>query len=313
MASTPSRIGLALAVALATLVAAAVPAHATFPGRNGAIAYIHSGSSGDPGPVLDTRGLYAAVSRAQDPLKLIDCELTDGVPSGGNCIGTSFAWPSYSADGRRIVFDTGAQLAVVGANGSNPTLLPGATADDSDPAFAPDGNRIVFTGTNDRGTTDVYIRRLDGGPTRVLVYDASAPAWSSRNRIAYVRAGNIYSVDPSGRQRRFVTSGVSPDWSPNGKRLVLVRPLPRLTVPIDLGHILVVDANGRGLRRIRAGDDLSHPVWSPDGKWIAFEGFESGVHKRRLVGRPRQSEVAPSQIGSEGAFIASYNPAWQPR
>jgi Tol biopolymer transport system component len=312
MAPTPSRIGLVLAVALATL-AAAVPAHATFPGRNGAIAYLHRGSSGDPGPILDTRGLYAALPRVQDPLKLIDCQLTDGVPSGGNCIGTGFASPSYSADGRRIVFDTGVQLAVVGANGSNPTLLPGATADDGDPAFAPDGRRIAFTGTNDRGTTDVYIRRLDGGPARVLVSDASAPAWSSRNRIAYVRVGNIYSVDPSGRQRRFVTSGVSPDWSPNGRRLVLVRPLPRLTFPIDLGHIVVVDANGHGLRRIRAGDDLSHPVWSPDGKWIAFEGFESGVHKRRLAGRPRQSEVAPSQIGSEGGFIASYNPTWQPR
>jgi Tol biopolymer transport system component len=311
MAPSRLRIGLALSVALATL-AAAVPAYATFPGRNGAIAYIHTGSSGDQAPVLETRGLYAALPRTQDPLKLLECQVTDGVPSG-DCIGTSFASPSYSPNGRRIVFDTGTQLAVIGADGSNLRLLPAVTADDGDPAFSPDGRRIAFTGTNERGTTDLYVMRLDGGAARVIVYDASAPAWSSRNRIAYVREGNVYSADPSGRKRRFVTSGVSPDWSPNGRRLVLVRPLPRLTFAIDLGRIVVVNANGRGLRRIGSSDDLSHPVWSPDGRWIAFEGFESGVHKRRLAGRPHLTEVAPSQIGSEGAFIASYSPAWQPR
>jgi hypothetical protein len=307
-----SRAGLALAALVAAFLAAA-PAQATFPGRNGAIAYIHGSGSGEQGPVVDTRGLYAAVPRAQDPLKLIDCQVTDGVPSGGDCIGTLFASPSYSASGRRIVFDTGAQLALIGADGSNLQLLPAVTADDGDPVFSPDGRRVAFTGINDRGGTDLYVRRLDSGAARVIVYDASAPAWSSRNRIAYVREGNVYSADPNGRKRRFVSSGVSPDWSPDGSRLVLVRPLARLPFAIDLGRVFVVNANGRGLRRVGRGDDLSHPVWSPDGKWIAFEGFESGVHKRRVTGRPRQTEVAPTQLGSEGAFIASYSPAWQPR
>ena len=306
-----TRLWLGLAAAVAVLLAAA-PAQATFPGRNGAIAYVHAGGSGEQGPVVDTRGLYAAVPRSQDPLTLLECQVTDGVPSG-DCIGTAYASPSYSRSGRRIVFDTGAQLALLAADGSNPTLLPAVTADDGDPVFSPDGRSIAFTGANERGSTDLYVRRLDGAAARVIVYDASAPAWSSRNRLAYVRDGNVYSADPNGRKRRFVTSGVSPDWSPNGGRLVLVRPLPRLTFAVDLGRIFVVNANGRGLRRIGSSDDLSHPVWSPNGKWIAFEGFESGVHKRRVTGRPHLTEVAPTQIGSEGSFSASYGPAWQPR
>jgi Tol biopolymer transport system component len=308
-----TRAGLALAALVVAALAAAAPAHATFPGRNGAIAYIHGSSSGDPAPIVDTRGLYAALPKAQDPLKLVECRLTDGVPSGGDCIGTLFASPSYSRNGRRIVFDTGAQLAMIGADGSGLRLLPAVTADDGDPVFSPDGRRIAFTGTNERGTTDLYVRRLDDGAAQAIVYDASDPAWSSRNRIAYVREGNVYSADPNGRKRRFVTSGVSPDWSPDGSRLVLVRPSPSLTFAVDMGRIVVVNANGRGLRRIGSSNDLSNPVWSPDGKWIAFEGFESGVHKRRLRGRPRLTEVAPTQLGSEGGFIAAYSPAWQPR
>jgi Tol biopolymer transport system component len=307
------RAALGLALVLTVLVGAA-PAQATFPGRNGAIAFVHSSSSGDSAPILDTRSLEVALRGGlAEPRPLLECELTDGVPSGGNCTGTTFASPSYSANGRRIVFDTGDRLAVIDSDGSDLTLLPATTANDGDPAFSPNGERIAFTGTNDRGTTDVYVRRLDGGPARVLVYDASAPAWSSRNRLAYVREGNVYSADPNGRRRRFVTSGVSPDWSPSGRRLVLVRPDPNLTFAGGTGRLFVVDASGRGLRRIGARNDLSNPVWSPDGHWIAFDGFDLGVYRRRLTGRPRLHEVAPTQIGSEGAFVAAGSPTWQPR
>jgi Tol biopolymer transport system component len=314
MAPTRVRAALGLALAL-TAAVGAVPAHATFPGRNGAIAYISNGINGDRSPIVDTRSIEVAPRGGRaEPHTLIECEVTDGVPSGGNCdADTYFSDPSYSADGRRVVFDTGDRLAVIDSDGSDFTLLPGTTANDGNPAFSPNGERIAFTGTNDRGTTDVYVRRLDGGPARVLVYDASAPAWSSRNRLAYVREGNIYSADPNGRRRRFVTSGVSPDWSPDGRRLVLVRPAPNLTFAGYTGRLYVVGAGGRGLRRIGARNDLSNPVWSPDGHWLAFDGFDFGVHRRQVTGVPHLREIAPTQYGDEGAFIGSFSPTWQPR
>lgn len=311
---TSMRLGAGLVIVLATLVAAA-PAQATFPGRNGAIAFVQTGSSGDHPPVLDMRGLYAAAwtaNRGEQPRTVFECRLTDYLPSGGNCVGTAYDAPSYSPDGRRVVFDTGARLAVVDADGSDFTLLSETTADDGSPAFAPDGKRVIFTGANDHGTTNVYVRRLDGA-ARVVVYDASDPAWSSRNEIAYVRDGNIYRADAKGRHRRFVTSGLTPDWSPDGRRLAFVRPAPNLTFAVAIGRMCIVNANGRGLLRIGSNRYLGHPVWSPDGRWLAFDGSELGVHKRRTTRHAQPREIAPTQTGDEGAFVSSYSPAWQPR
>jgi hypothetical protein len=313
MTSTCRRAGLGLAIALAAL-AAAVPAQATFPGRNGALAYVHNGSSGDLRPTDDLRAIAARAPGDDFERLLIECRLIDGESSDPDCTSaTHYDAPSYSPDGRRIVFDAGAQLAVMNADGSDLTLLPAATADDGSPAFAPDGERIAFTGVNDRGGTDVHVRRLDGGPARVVVYDASSPAWSVRDKLAYVREGNVYRADPSGRRRRFVTSGILPDWSPDGRRLVLIRPSPNLTFASITGRLYVVGADGRGLRRIGARDDLSHPVFSPDGRFVAFDGFELGVHVKRLGSRRAAREVAPTQSGDGGGYVTSYNPAWRPR
>jgi TolB protein len=305
MASICRRAAAGLAIALAGLAGAA-PAQATFPGRNGAIAFAFSSGSGDRPPLVERRGLSLA---GRD---LIFCELTDGAPSDGDCAARTFTAPSYSPDGRLIAFDAGGRIGLVRADGSAWRLLEAVTADDGEPAFSPDGRRIVFTGSNDRGGTDVYVRSLRGGPARPIVLEAREPAWSSRNEIAYVREGNVYRCRPSGARRRLVTSGVSPDWSPGGRRLVLVRPAPNLTEPARIGRLHVVGADGRGLRRISRRGDLSNPVWSPDGRWVAFEGLYLGVQRRRLAGGHGRL-VAETQFGDEGGFVTVSQPAWRPR
>jgi Tol biopolymer transport system component len=301
-----ARIALAIAVAA---LAAAAPAQATFPGRNGAIGFVQYGSSGGPGTTYDTNGLYRAPARRHaDAKALVQCKLTDSVPQ--NCAITEFLSPSWSPDGHRVVFDAGARLAVVNADGSGLRLLSAVTSNDGDPAFAPDGRRIVFTGTNDDGGADVYVRRLAAGSARAIVPDAAEPAWSSLNEIAYVSSGEIYRANPAGRHRRLVTTGISPDWSPDGKRLVLIKPVKPGAF---FGRIHVVSRRGHGLQAIGKRKDLADPVWSPDGRWLAFHGFELGVHTRRFLPHARTFEIAQTQSGSEGGFVSSFDPAWQPR
>jgi Tol biopolymer transport system component len=306
-----------LLAVLACLVAAAAPAHATFPGRNGAIAFAQYTTSGDLDPMITehARLLVALPPFGSDrQRRLLDCETTDGVPSSSYCgRGTSYRAPSYSPDGQRIVFDAGARLAIMDAAGGEPVLQAAATADDGDPCFSPDGKRIAFTGVNDRGGTDIYIRGLEGGAARTIILDAGEPAWSSRGRLAYVRSGNVYTARPNGGARRWVTSGVSPDWSPNGRRLALVRPLPMLTFDGPTGRMYTVARSGRDLRRVGRRTDVSHPVWSPDGRWLAYDGFDLGVYVKRLGSGAAPREVAPTQFSGESGSISSFSPAWRPR
>ncbi len=300
-------------VVLLALAALAPPAQAAFPGANGAIGFAFRTATGDSGPFLEQTGLATRLLARDKARTLVECELTDGAPSGGDCTARSFRSPSYSPDGSMLVFDAGERLGAIGAGGAGLYLLSAVTADDGDPAFAPDGKRIVFTGTNDRGTTDIYRHRLGSQFARLIVSDASEPAWSSRNEIAYVRGGNIYVARPDGSHRRLVTSGRTPDWSPNGGRLVFVRPRPTLTFDDALGRMYVVGAHGRGLRRLGRVSDASGPVWSPDGRWVAYNRFDAGIFAKRLGSSAPAREVAITQVSGESGSVASFGPTWRPR
>ncbi len=304
------RVALAF-VALAAVVPA--PAQATFGGTNGPIAFAQRSTSGDQvDPTVEQTRIVTRRATGTTDRVLLECQLTGGVPSGGNCTGTSYTSPSYSRDGSRIVFDAGERIGVMAADGSGLTLLPAVTANDGDPVFAPDGTRIAFTGTNDRGTTDLYVRRLDGA-AQLIINDAGEPSWSSRDVIAYVRSGNVYVARPGGLHRRFVTSGVSPDWSPDGRRLILVRPLATLTFDSPIGRMFeVVARDGSGLRRIGPAADASNPKWSPQANWIAYEVFESGVFAKKLDSSAAAREVAPTQTSGESGSVRSFDPAWRP-
>jgi WD40-like Beta Propeller Repeat len=301
-------------LALIALAAAVAPvAEATLPGRNGAIAFAQRTASGDSvDPTVEHTRIVTRRATGTRDRRLVECELTGGLPTSGNCAGPSYTSPSYSPDGGRVVFDAGERIGVMAADGSGLTLLPAVTANDGEPAFSADGRRIVFTGMNDRGSTDLYVRSVEGGPAQLIIHDAGEPSWSSRGVIAYARSGNIYVARPGGRHRRWVISGVSPDWSPDGRRLLLVRPLATLTFDAPIGRMYEVGAHGEGLRRIGPAADASDPKWSPQGNWIAYEVFEAGVFAKKLGSSAPAREVALTQTSGESGSVASFDPSWRP-
>jgi Tol biopolymer transport system component len=308
-------IGMARFVLILTILAmlaAATSAQATYPGRNGGIGYTFSAGSGEVSPITSSGGLAFRRNSGASDRVLVRCGSTDDVPDA-DCPVTSFSSPTFSPTGKLIAFDAGPRIGLIAASGGAVTLLPGATSDDGDPAFTPDGKRIVFTGANDHGTTDLYVRAIDGtGGARLLLQDAAQPAVSVRGVLAYVRSGNVYLRVPKKGKRRWVTSGIFPDWSPDGRRLVIVRPNPRLTFDVGIGRVYTVRSNGHGLSRVGRQNFVSHPVWSPDGRSIAYDDDFAGIWVKRLDSRQEPEIWAESQQGDEDSYSRASLPAWRP-
>ena len=91
------------------------------------------------------------------------------------------ATPSWSPDGRRIVFASNRtgdlQIWVMGADGRGQRLLSGLEGRDDDrPTFSPDGRWIAFGSLGPSGQSGVYVVRADGTGRR-RVTSGSAPAW----------------------------------------------------------------------------------------------------------------------------------------
>ena len=92
--------------------------------------------------------------------------------------------------------------------------------------------------------------------------------------IAFVRAGNIYTVNPAhlaGSLVKLTTDGRAsgPRWSPNGKQIAY----------IDRGNLWVMNANGSHKKRLTVAAPrykASRPTWSPNGRYLAFVRTQRG-------------------------------------
>jgi Tol biopolymer transport system component len=144
---------------------------------------------------------------------------------------------SWSPDGSKIAFDDGGEIFTINVNGSNRTNLTSHPANDFEPAFSPDGSRILFISTRAPNWI-MHTMNADGSDVRALPSDG-------------------YFQD------------FSPDWSPTGDKIVFLRDHD------DFGKGLFT-ANADGTNRQvfdecnQVGSCPDKPKWSPDGTKIVF-------------------------------------------
>ena len=193
---------------------------------------------------------------------------------------------TFTADGLEMAFVAGGDLWVMDTTLKEPRQVTATTEEESNPLFSPDGKSILLVANRD-GQADIYrAQRADDKNywwqnekftlTR-LTEDAEVESklrfTPDGKHFAYVRGrGDLWLADADGKNgRRLVAGFDSPeyDFSPDGKWIVYAHYDDDFNRDIWLEP---VDGAREPFNLSRHPDDDSRPVWSPDGKAIAFVG-----------------------------------------
>jgi Tol biopolymer transport system component len=313
------RLGLVWLLFAACVAISPALAHATFPGRNGRIAYLDDGSK---------RQLHSINPDGSDDQVL-------------SRFGSDVRQLVWAPDGQRVLYTRildntrNSDIWSADPDGRNQRLVIGGDAPDSFPAWSPDGSQILFVRADSSNTQWVtYIAGADGSNPRPLLDQPSCSAgpaadyrcpalasWSSRGRIAILsdRSGptEIWAINPDGSDPVQLTTGPgrrfeSFDWSPDGARLVFTR--------IDPFEMSIVNADGSGQVDVSGllgtpGNPNGSPVWSPDGTELAF--VRGGTAPQFMccsseVFTARPDGVLLGPVTNDSNVLVATDPTWQP-
>lgn len=139
----------------------------------------------------------------------------------------------------------------------------------SQPAWSPDGDRLVVLGTRD-GVERLFVVDAAGGDPRALSPDGPAPQaepdWSPDGSKIVFRLGSGTSADiavmevASGSITRLIENGIAerePAWSPTGERIVFGRQSE------GKWNLYLMDADGSDVDDFTSSDeaDAADPEW----------------------------------------------------
>jgi dipeptidyl aminopeptidase/acylaminoacyl peptidase len=146
----------------AALLALSEKAEATFPGKNGRIAY--QGYDGNDWEI------YTINPNGRTPSKLTNNNMGD-------------LDPSYAPDGKRIAY-TGwdghdAEIYTIKAGGGGKTKVTHNSRNDAMPSYSPNGKRIAYTSYTNPEDWEIYTIKVGGGG-KSKVTEGSNPSWGSR-------------------------------------------------------------------------------------------------------------------------------------
>jgi Tol biopolymer transport system component len=273
-------LGLAGITSLGLVGCGETAARATFPARNGRIAFQADKGSGYE--------IYTIKPNGTGLRRLTHVK--------GNAIEAD-----WSPDGSQIAFTLNdcRTVAIMRANGTHRRVLPQATPKDceGDPSFTPDGSRLVYLRYLPPHDNAVWSMNLNGTDRqRITAPRVGGPdpnVSPNGQKISFLRGkhggeqnalftasldgSNVFRVTP------YMGVGFKQDWAPNGRHIVISthvnsrRSANVATVRPDGSHLRMLTHYKGGEKAALAGS------YSPNGRWIVFRFENSKREKFRLL------------------------------
>lgn len=281
--TAPTLIGIVLLTALLL-----PSAGATSPGRNGRIAFQAATDAG--------LQIFTVRSNGKD---LQQVTHVDGDA-------TQVDW---SPDGRRLAFSVNeCSIAIIDSDGGDFELL----ADDpglcqTDPAFTPDGQRLVYERFDFMAEIDaIWSMKTDGSDKRLLTLAGGADANVSPDgtRVSFKAGpfGALHVQDMDGSDLHQASPdwdiAYKHDWAPDGSRIAISD--SATTDPAEAVNIATVRPDGTGLQYVTHYEGPAQAnvgSYSPDGQFIVFRLSVNGqytLYRMRTDGSDLHAILGPS-------------------
>lgn len=241
--------------------------------------------------------------------------------------------PRWSPDGKKLAFvsnrGTSQQVWVMDADGKNPRQVTSLATEASGVMWSPDGTNLVFVSSvypdcPDEACNKARLEAAAKSKVKARVY--TGLLYRHWDHWDEGRRDHLFVVPVEGGAARDLTPGPrdAPSWqlsgpdgydvSPDGKELVFMRnPDENLAISTN-NELYVVPLEGGEAKKITNNPaDDSSPVYSPDGRYIAYRaqfrpGFESD--RFRLMLYDRKSVAATNLTESFDRWVTSIT--WAP-
>lgn len=232
-------------------------------------------------------------------------------------------FPSLSPDGKWLVYAAEGggprHIYLQSVSGQNPLdLTKDSTADDDQPVFSPDGERIAFRSSREGG--GLFVMGRTGEAVRRVTRMGFKPSWSpDGTQLAFTTENvelnpqnaqgrsELWTVNVNTGETRRLSDGdaVLASWSPNNHRIAFTS---RLGDPTQRGGVWTIPVTGGTPGRVTSGRERDwNPVWSPDGKHLYFgsdRGGSMNLWRVRIDEASGNALGEPEPITTPAPFLA---------